>query len=320
MGAPPREPALPATSIPRHALDARDGDHPAVPPAGGSHQAAARGIRVAGLDSVRPFELAQQPVVALDDARLRHEALAGRFPDGDPGLPGAHQRGEGRVFQGDSRERGHVPRRRVVERLIQSVRIAEAAVGHADVSGLLIHQGHKTAEAAADVLGCRHCGVIGGTDENRRQEVSQRDALAGAQAEAISARPGRSRTCRHRVRQLSVFQNDQCREDLGHARRRTGRVRGPLVQDGAGVRIHEDGRRRAQAEDVRVAGAAGARQRQRLHERLGPQAPSRCTGNSFGRRRTLSVDSRSRPPRRRHIDNSENQESQHRPRHEPPNH
>ena len=96
-----------------------------------------------------------------------------------------------------------------------------------------------------------------------------------------------------------------------------------MVQDGTGVRIHENGRRRAKAEDVRVAGIplpAWARQRQRFHERLRTHGHSRCAGNPFGRRRPLSVDSRSRPSRRRRIDEAENEEAQRHPGHEPTNH
>ena len=217
-------------------LSEDDGDHRHAVTGARSHQAESGFSGVPGLDAGDIGHLPDQRVVVLQ------RAVVGVARPRDGRLGRAHHGAERLVLHRVSAEDGHVPRRRVVVCTIESMRIGEVGVLHAEFGRFCVHLRHEGLFRARRGLGKSHRGIVAALDQEAVEHILDRKLLARHQPYLRFSRLGRMlRGCDYSIQRQTLES-----QDPGHDLRRGGdrppRVGFLLVQHSAVVHVDEDGR------------------------------------------------------------------------------
>ena len=149
-----------------------DETHPVSFAAG--HERAAGLVRIAGLETGAALKRREQLVVVAQHP-LAHRRRSGR---GDAR--------KGRLAHGIRREPRHVERAGIVSLRVQSARVRERGVRHAERRGLLIHSRDEALYPAAAMVGDALRRVVSRRQQQPVEQLLERQHLAGAQVHGRS--------------------------------------------------------------------------------------------------------------------------------------
>ena len=165
-------------------------------------------VRVSRLHAVGAHVRSEQPVVVEIDLRERRRrplhVLGARL----------HDVAESRVAHGDARQRGEIPRARIVVRVLDTARSRVVRVVQPELLRLGVHRTDERPLVSAHRDRKGEGVVVAGVEEQRVEELPRLDSLAGSQALA-DERDTRDRFVdRHDVVRLQLSQREERRHDL----------------------------------------------------------------------------------------------------------
>ncbi len=222
----------------RRGQPAQHDQNPTVAALGGSDQAVAGFLGVAGFQSIGAEILIEERIaVPLRDLVEGEFLLAIDLVELRKVLDRAH------------RHRREIMRRHPVIRVRQPIDIGEMAVLEPDFFRLAVHLLDKRALAAGQALGQHDAGVIAGLDDHSAYQVGNFHALAerdehfrAAGAPCLFA--DRQLVIELRAALFQVVEDNICRHQLRHRRGRNAFLGVLVEQNRAGLHLHHQGRAR----------------------------------------------------------------------------